>query len=117
VNGGFGTGGTTFVAKGFSVPTAGQCTPLSAFAKTATTVILKSTGSACFSINSKVLTVSIFSTDPAFLGAGQLGADYIQLCPAGGTCPVPEEDQGAFSGPVELVTCTNKVLSLPPMHD
>ena len=78
-----------------------------------------STGTGCLSSNGKVLTVSIFSTDPSSLGAGQIGADYIQLCPAGVTgCPLGEgTDQGEFSGVAEPETCTPKLLTLPALHD
>jgi hypothetical protein len=119
VGGGFGSGGTSFIGRGFAVPAAGVCTPWAGFTKTASTVILISTGTGCLSTNGKVLTVSIFSTDPSDLGAGQLGVDYIQLCPAGVTgCPLGEgTDQGEFSGPAETETCTTKLLNLPATHD
>ena len=119
VGGGFGTGGTSFIGKGFAVPVAGACTPWSGFAKTASTVILTSTGTGCLSSNGKVLTVSIFSTDPSYPGAGQLGADYIQLCLAGvTTCPLGEgTDQGAFGGVAVPEICTAKLLTLPSTHD
>ena len=81
VNGGFGNGGTSFMGINFALPDAGKCKPWSGFTKTASTVILTTTGTGCLSSDGKALTVSVSSADPAFLGAGQLGSDYIQLCP------------------------------------
>jgi hypothetical protein len=120
VGGGFGSGGTSFIGIGFAVPAAGTCVPWSGFTKTASTVILTTTGTACTSSYGRVLTVSVFSTDPAFLGAGQSASDYIQLCANGGTgCPVGNgSDQGEFGGtPAALETCTASLLKLPPTHD
>jgi hypothetical protein len=121
VGGGFGSGGTSFIGRDFAVPAAGNCIPWSGFTKSATSVVLTSTGTGCLSSNGKVLTVSIFSTDPSFLGAGPggIGADYITLCPAGVTgCPLGEgTDQGSFSGTAAPETCTTKLLNLPATHD
>ncbi len=118
VGGGFGGGGTSFIGPGFAVPAAGTCVPWSGFTKTASTVILMTSGTGCLSTNGKVLTVSVSSADPSFLGAGQLGSDYITLCPAGVTgCPISGADQGAFAGTAEPETCTTKLLTLPPTHD
>jgi hypothetical protein len=44
VNGGFGFGGTTFVARNFSQPGEGKCTPWTGYTKTADTVILTTSG-------------------------------------------------------------------------
>ncbi len=118
VGGGFGSGGTTFIGRGFAVPAVGNCIPWSGFTKTASTVILTTTGTGCLSSNGKVLTVSVYSTDPAFLGAGQLGSDQITLCPVGVTgCPVSGSDQGQFGGTAAPETCTGKLLNLPATHD
>jgi hypothetical protein len=118
VSGGFGTGGTTFVAPGFTVPAENNCTPWSGFTKTASSVILSTSGVACLSGTGKTLTVSVASADPAFFGAGSQVSDYIQLTRAsssgtftGGT------DQGEFGGSADQVTCTSGVLSLPDIHD
>ncbi len=118
VGGGFGTGGTTFIGMGFTVPAAGNCTPWSGFTKTATSVVLTTTGTGCLSSNGKVLTVSAISTDPSYLGAGQLGSDYITLCPAGTkSCPLSSgEDVGAFAGTAKPETCTTSLLNLPSSH-
>ena len=35
VNGGFGSGGSSFVGKGFALPTAGNCKPWAGYVKTA----------------------------------------------------------------------------------
>jgi len=64
VNGGFGHGGTTYVGLGFTVPAEGNCTPWSGFTKTASTVILTTTGTGCLSSDGKALTVSVSSADP-----------------------------------------------------
>jgi len=118
VSGGFGTGGTSFVGPGFAVPAAGKCKPWSGFTKTASTVVLITTGTGCLSSDGKVLTVSVYSTDPEFLGSGQLGSDQIQLCPAGVTnCPISGEDFGQFGGPAKSQSCTTKLLSLPATHN
>jgi hypothetical protein len=116
VGGGFGSGGTSFIGRGFAVPADGNCVPWSGFTKTATSVILTTTGTGCLSTNGKVLTISVISTDPSFL---TLGSDYITLCPAGVTgCPLGEgTDQGAFAGTAEPETCTTKLLNLPATHD
>ena len=118
VGGGFGSGGTTFIGRGFAVPSVGNCTPWSGFTKTATTVVLTTTGTGCLSSNGKVLTVSVFSTDPSYLGAGQLGSDSITLCPTGVTgCPLGSgEDVGAFGGTAKPETCTTALLTLPATH-
>src|SRR5580693_2169175 len=71
VNGGFGSGGTTFVEPGFTVPAANKCTQWSGFTKTASTVILNTSGAACLSSTGKTLTVSVFSADPSFFANPQ----------------------------------------------
>jgi hypothetical protein len=118
VNGGFGHGGTSFVARNFTMPSANTCTPWTGYTKTATSVILTTSGTACTSDNAKVLTVSVSSADPLYLGPGKLVSDYIQLCPAGVTsCPLSGEDSGYFTGAAEPVTCTAELLDLPATHD
>ena len=115
--GGFGNGGTTFVAPGFTVPAQNKCTPWSGFTKTASTVILTTSGAACLSTSGKTLTLNVSSADPAFLGTNP-AADYIQLTRAsssgtftGGT------DQGEFGGSADQLTCTSALLTLPDIHD
>jgi hypothetical protein len=119
VGGGFGNGGTTFIGTGFALPADGTCTPWSGFTKTASSVILTTSGTGCLSSDGKVLTVSVSSADPAFFGAGQLHSDYIQLCPAGAShCPIGGgRDEGEFGGPAAPVTCTTSLLHLPATHD
>jgi hypothetical protein len=119
VNGGFGSGGTTFVGRGFSVPTAGNCKPWSGFTKTGSSVIATSTGTGCTSSDGKVLTVNVFSTNPAWFGAGNFGSDHIQLCPAGTAgCPIGAGvDSGSFGGPAAPTACTAGLLNLPAIHD
>lgn len=119
VGGGFGSGGTTFVGRGFAVPGDGNCTSWSGFTKTGSSVVLITSGTGCLSSNGKVLTVSVFSADPSYLGAGQIGADFIQLCPAGVTgCPLGTgTDEGAFGGTAKAETCTSSLLNLPATRE
>jgi hypothetical protein len=119
VGGGFGGGGTSFIGINFNLPDDGKCQPWSGFTKTASTVILTTSGTGCLSSDGKVLTVSVFSADPPYVGAGKSVSDYIQLCPAGvSSCPLGEgSDQGYFSGSAEPQSCTSKLLKLPATHD
>jgi len=115
--GGFGSGGTTFVEPGFTVPAANKCTPWSGFTKTASTVILTTSGAACLSSTGKTLTVSASSLDQAFLGTNP-ASDYIQLTRASSTGSFTGgTDQGQFAGSADQVTCTSGLLSLPDSHD
>ena len=116
--GGFGSGGTTFVGPDFSVPAENKCASWSGFTKTASTVILATSGSACLSSTGKTLTVSVSSADPDYLGAGAQASDYIQLTRASSTGTFTGgSDQGEFAGSADQVTCTSSVLSLPDIHD
>jgi hypothetical protein len=119
VGGGFGGGGTSFIGTGFAVPAAGTCVPWSGFTKTASTVVLMTSGTGCLSSNGKVLTVSVSSADPSYLGAGALGSDYITFCPTGVTgCPLGSgQDVGEFAGTAAPETCTAALLKLPALHD
>jgi hypothetical protein len=115
--GGFGGGGTTFVAPGFTVPAKNNCTPWSGFTKTASSVILTTNGAACLSSTGNTLTVSVSSADPSFFNSGSV-SDYIQLTRTGGTGTFTGgTDQGQFGGGANQVTCTSSLLSLPDMHD
>jgi hypothetical protein len=115
--GGFGSGGTTFIAPSFTVPAVNKCTPWSGFTKTASTVILNTSGAACLSSTGKTLTVSVSSLDPAFLGTNP-ASDYIQLTRASSTGSFSSgTDQGQFIGSADQVTCTSGLLSLPDIHD
>jgi hypothetical protein len=114
--GGFGSGGTTFVAPSFTVPAQNKCTPWSGFTKTASTVILNTSGAACLSSTGKTLTVSVSSLDPAF--STSPASDYIQLTRASSTGSFSGgTDQGQFGGSADQVTCTSGLLSLPDSHD
>ena len=94
-----------------------KCTPWSGFTKTASTVILNTSGAACLSSTGKTLTVSVSSLDPAFLGTSA-ASDYIQLTRASSTGSFTGgTDQGQFVGSAHQVTCTSGVLSLPDTHD
>lgn len=118
VGGGFGNGGTSFIAPGFVLPAAGKCKPWSGFTKTASTVVLFSAGTGCFSSDSKVYTFSITSTDPSFSGSNAGDFDQIEFCKAGvKSCPIGSgNDQGEFSGTAKLQTCTPALLTLPSSH-
>jgi hypothetical protein len=118
VNGAFGnSGGTTFVARNFTLPTEGKCNPWSGYTKTASTVILITSGTSCLSSDNKALTVSVSSADPAYLGAGQIGVDYIQLSRGTATEPFTGQDSGYFAGSAEPVSCSSDLLTLPSYHD
>jgi len=119
VGGGFGKGGTTFIGTNFAVPAEGVCAPWSGFTKTASTVILMSSGVGCLSSDGKVLTVSVSSQDPSYFGSDAPHSDYIQICPAGTkSCPLGGgRDNGEFSGPAAPISCTSSLESLPAMHD
>jgi hypothetical protein len=119
VGGGFGAPafGTTFVARNFTLPGEGKCTPWSGYTKTASTVILTTTGTSCLSSDSTALTVSVSSADPSFVA--QPVSDYIQLIRADSTAPFTGQDTGEFANPgnAETVTCTSDLLNLPSTHD
>ena len=117
MGGGFGNGGTTFVARNFSLPAASKCTPWSGYTKTAATVILTTTGTACLSSDSTALTVSVSSADTSYVA--QPVSDYIQLSRADSTEPFTGEDTGEFAlpGSSETVSCTSDLLNLPSSHD
>ena len=115
--GGFGDGGTTFVAPAITVPGENKCTSWSGFTKTASTVILNTSGAACLSTTGKTLTVSVDSIDPAFFGTSPV-SDYIQLTRASSTGTFTGgTDQGQFAGSADQVTCTSDLLTLPDSHD
>ena len=117
-SGGFGSGGTSFVAPEFAVPAAGKCTPWSGFTKTASTVVLMTSGVACLSTDQKKLTVSVSSADPNYFGAGATNADYIQLTRTGTTGSFTTgTDTGYFSGSAAQQTCTTTLLQLNEIND
>ncbi len=118
VNGGFGNGGTSFIAPTFSLPTHDLCTPWAGITKTASTVVAFSTGTACVSKDGTVLTLSIFNTDPSFFGANTAASDQIQLCVKGKPgCTISGQDQGYFGGTAAEQTCTATLLNIPVTHD
>ena len=117
VNGGFGSGGSTFVARNFTMPAANACLPWTGYTKTASTVIFTTSGTACLSNNSKVLTVSVSSADPDFLGAGVQAADYIRMSRTTTTGPFSGQDVGYLTGAAEQTSCTTSLLTLPAIHD
>ena len=127
VNGGFGKGGTTFVARQFQVPVPNQCSPWAGYTKTSSTVVLNTSGSACLSEDGHVLTVGVSSVNPNWTG-GAFAPDYIQICPTGVHCTSADlsvEDQplagngidlGFFGGSAEEIECTKSLLTLPISH-
>ena len=118
VGGGFGSGGTSFIAPTFKLPAKNKCLAWAGFTKTASTVVAISSGTGCVSSDGKVLTLSITSTDPAFFGPGNSVSDHITLCPTGITgCPVSGQDVGNFGGSAAQQTCSTSLLTLPPTHD
>ena len=117
VNGGFGNGGSTFVARNFSMPEANKCSVWTGYTKTSATVIFTTSGTACLSGDSTALTVSVSSADPAYLGVGTLASDYIYMTRTSATEPFNGEDQGYLMGGAEPASCTNDLLTLPALHD
>jgi hypothetical protein len=117
VNGGFGNGGTTFVARNFTVPAASKCSPWTGYTKTASTVVAITGGTACLSSDNTALTVSVTSADPSFFGAGTIVGDYIQMSRPDATDPFSGYDYGYFAGTAEPVSCTSDLLTLPSSHD
>ena len=119
VNNGFGSGGTTFLAQGFTLPVAGTCVRWSGWAKTASTVVLTTDGTACESSDGKVLTFALSSSNPNWLGSGQFQQDYIRMCAAGvSSCPIGSgRDVGNYGGPAKAVSCPSNVSTLPAVHD
>ena len=75
VNGGWPNGGTTFVAPELRRRAKGACAAFSGFAKVATTVILQTSGSGCLSNDGKVLTFSLASASPNWVGIGNFQAE------------------------------------------
>jgi hypothetical protein len=119
-NGGFGNGGSSFIGKGFVLPTNGRCLPWSGFVKTASTVLAISSGTGCRSTDGKVFELTVTSTAPSYLGSGVLGVDHIKFCPGGSaTCPFGGgSGAGTFSnGPAKAQTCVSTLYSIPSTHD
>ena len=118
VSGGFGHGGTTYIGDGFAVPAKGNCTPWVGYTKTASTVILTSTGTGCLSSGGTVLTVSVINSDPPFFGSDSLHSDYIRLTRSGASGAFTSgQDFGVFGGNADPVTCSSSLLTLPGTHD
>jgi hypothetical protein len=118
VGGGFGHGGTTFIGSGFALPAVNNCTPWAGFTKTASSVILTTSGTGCLSSDGKVLTVSVLNADPSFFGSGQTRADYIRLTRSSTSVGFSAgQDNGYFVGSANTLTCTTALLQLPPNHD
>ena len=116
-SGGFGNGGTTFIAPGFSLPSEGKCASWVGFAKTASTVVVTTYGTGCLSSDGKVLTVAVSSADPDWFGMGNIGSDYIELTRSGTGKPFNTGfDKGAFGGDAQEITCTSSLLNLPSSH-
>jgi hypothetical protein len=119
VNGGFvgPATGTTFVARNYSQPAEGKCTPWTGYTKTLDTVILTTSSTSCLSSDGKALTVSVSSVDPPTFSIAEYEADYIFLTRGDSSEPFSGQDTGAFAGPAEPVSCTSDLLTLPSSHD
>lgn len=119
VSGGVGSGGTSFVGKGFTLPFPGKCKPWSGIMKTASTVVGTSTGAGCLSNDGKLFTITLQSTAPEFLGLGTTATDHIELCPSPAVgCPIGSGlDRGTFGGPAAAITCTPALVTIPSVHD
>jgi hypothetical protein len=117
VNGGFGNGGTTFVARNFSLPAANKCSAWTGYTKTADTVILTTSGTACMSSDSTALTTSVTSMDPQFVPIDTPATDYIQMTRPATNEPFSGTDYGYFAGPAAPVSCSSELLNLPSVHD
>jgi hypothetical protein len=117
VDNGFGKGGASFVGVNFSLPGANSCKPWSGFTKTGSSVVAFTSGVGCLSSNSKVLTLSVFSTDPDFFSGS--ASNYITLCPKGVSgCPISGFSHGSeFAGNAVEQTCTTTLDTLPASHD
>jgi hypothetical protein len=119
VNGGFdGNGGTSFVARNFDFPEASKCTPWAGYTKTSATVIFTTNGTACASDDGTVLTLSVTSQDPAYLGVGTSVSDYLQVCTDVNNCPIGGgSDVGYLTGSAAPQDCSDYLLDLPTFHD
>jgi hypothetical protein len=118
VNGGFGhSGGSTYVARNFTMPDANKCTSWAGYTKTASTVVLTTTGTACVSSDNKALTVAVSSADPDYLGVGQTANDYIGMTRTSTSQPFSGSDAGYLMGAADQVSCTSGLLTLPAIHD
>jgi hypothetical protein len=117
VNGGWPSGGTTFVARNFTQPSESKCSVWTGYTLTASTVVLNTSGEACLSTDSTQLTVSVTSLDPEYLGGGSIVGDYIQLNRTSSSDPFSGQDYGHFPGSAEPTTCTSDLLTLPSSHN
>ena len=121
MNGGFGNGGTTFVGKGFAVPAAGACKSVDGVPEDRFFGHRPFNRFSLLSSDGIVLTLSIFSTDPSFLGSGETASDHIRICPGGSAgCPTGVgvgTDVGTFGGNAAKTACTTALLTLPAVHD
>jgi hypothetical protein len=116
--GGFGHGGSTFVAYSFGVPNEGACEPWNGFTKTSASVIFLTTGVGCLSSDGKRMTLSLTSQDPDYLGVERQAVDYLYLARTGSSGSFTSgEDQGYLSGAAAEITCTSALETLPAIHD
>ena len=123
------TGGTTFVGKGIEVPTRGTCSPWFGIVRTSITVVGTSHGTICRSNDGKLITASLTSTLPEYLGLGRSGVaiDHIELCPIAGSCPAHEGQSdrgdlgpatgGSTGSPAARIACTADLINIPSSHD
>ena len=88
VNGGYGNGGTTFVARNFSLPAPANARPGRATPRPLTRSSITTGGTSCLSSDNKALTVSVTSQDPWYLGGGHPRSGLHPAIPAGWIRPV-----------------------------
>jgi hypothetical protein len=121
VNGGWGSGGVTFVGKNVSFPANGTCKPWIGMMKAASTVVGTSSGAVCKSNDGKLLTVSLQTTAPEWQGPSVIASDHIELCPLASTqgCPAHagQFDRGTNAGPAAQIACTAAMSTIPSSHD
>jgi hypothetical protein len=101
------------------MPSVSSCNPWTGYTKTASSVILITSGTICLSSDATVLTVSVSSADPDYLGVGSTASDNIRVCQPGSThCTIGGgTDSGYFSGDATVLTCPSDVTQLPAIHD
>lgn len=118
ISGGFGKGGSTFVEPSFSAPSEGKCSLWTGFTKTAIDVIVTTYGTGCLSSDGRALTMALSSVNPGWFGPGEIRSDYITMTRSESSKPFTTgNDQGAFSGDAEVVSCSSSLLDLPSSHE
>jgi hypothetical protein len=134
VNGGWNSGdpnGVTFVGKAIEFPPKNSCRPWGGIVRTAVSVVGTSHGTICRSSDGKLVTISLTSTLPEWLGIGRdhVAIDHIELCPlgtSGDLCP-PQQGQsdrgdlgpptgGSTGSPAKRINCNPSITTIPSDH-